>query len=172
MVESDAVRDESERLFERLNGDLGRKDLKEGFGAFSDASKRAVVERVATRYDTPPRAALLGRLLMIRNAEIDPTLMCVYLENLGSPDAESRKFCLLGLQELGYPQLADLALLSLRDPSDQVAAMAIDALVPHAKKDPILRAYLESYHAARAGQETYHMSVSLLEAHGFRSDRE
>jgi hypothetical protein len=59
----------------------------------------------------------------------------------------------------------------MRDDSDQVLAAAIDILLPGAKEDPNLWGFLQGFYVTHKGKDAFHMSVSLLEAHGIAPPR-
>lgn len=171
MAISKAAQEEADRLHEALSDEVPKKVLLSGFKEYSEASKNEVVARVLRSISPAPEAGLLARLPFIRTAANEASLRTIFLTNLRSPHAEARKASLTNLKELRHPGLADLALLSLRDESDSVLALALSFLLPGAKEDPSVKAFLEALHAARKGREEYHMSVSLLEAHGIGAPR-
>ena len=160
---------EANRLYTLLGGEnASLVDMDAGFPSYSDASKNAVVERAARTFVPPPPALLLARLLMIRTPANEGVMREAFVANLRAPDAQARKASLYGLKELGTPALEEYALLSLRDEDDAVTATAIEILVPHAKRDPRLTSVLEEFHAAHQGDDRFHMSLGLLDAHGIR----
>lgn len=168
--DSRAIEEEAERLLEALSAEkVHPLVLEAGFKEYSNASKNEVVARVARAFVPPPKGALLARLLFIRTPENETSMRTAFLANLRSPYAEARKFSLLGLKQVGHEALMDLALLSLRDDADQVLATALDLLLPAAKTNRSLWTLLQGFYATHKGQEAFHMSIGLLEAHGIAS---
>jgi hypothetical protein len=162
-----AIDSEADRLFKVLNAEeIPKKVLLAGFVEYSDSSKNELVARLLRTIAPPAKGALLGRLLYIRTPENEKLMRTLFLTNLRSPDADARKMSLFGLKELGHTGLADLALLSMRDDSDRVLAMALEILLPGAKADRSQWAFLQAFYSAHKDMDAYHMSLSLLEAHG------
>jgi hypothetical protein len=137
-----------------------------GLEQFSAESKNELIRRLARTFDPPPRGRLLGRLAMIMNEENKAELERLYIANLRSPYPQARKASLYGLANLNYAGLIDLAILSLRDDSDQVLAAACDLLLPKARQDPQLWKILQEVYALHKGKPGFHATVSLLQAHG------
>jgi hypothetical protein len=164
------IAEDAERLYKILNEeDIGKKILLSGFVEYSDATKHAVVQRLLRTYDPAPSGKLLARLLYIRTSENEAGMRTLFLANLRSPQPDARRITLFGLKELKHPALLDLALLSMRDDADQVLAVALEILLPETKSNADLRAYLQGFYAAHQGKGEFHMSCSLLEAHGIVS---
>jgi hypothetical protein len=162
-----SVEEEADRLFEILNADdLPLVIATSGLNAFSDASKNAVVARAARSFVPAPAGHLLGRLHMIRTDENKADMQTAFLANLRSPYPDARRASLRGLGELDYPGFTDLAILSLRDDTDEVLVTACDLLLPQAKDDPHLWKILQDVYAMHKGDPRFHMTMSLLEAHG------
>ena len=160
-------KEEIDRLFELLTvEDLPPAAALSGFGALSAESKNEVVSRVARTLDPPPSGKVLARLLMIQTDENRADMQTAFLANLRSPYPEARHASLYGLAQLNYPGFTDLAILSLRDDSDQVLATACDLLLSKAKQEPRLWKILQDVYAVHKGDPQFHMTVSLLEAHG------
>ncbi len=172
MADANLIQDEANRLQEVLTAEkVHPLVLEEGFTEFSNASKNALVARVARTFAPHPSGKLLARLLFIRTADNEAAMRTAFVANLRSPDAEARKASLYGLAELGHEALQDLALLSMRDEADQVLTAALNILLPIAKETPNLWAYLQNLYTTLQGKETLHMSLSLLEAHGIAPPR-
>jgi hypothetical protein len=161
------MKEEADRLFKLLNAEeLPRAIAISGLNSFSAESKNEVVAHIVGAFAPAPGGHLLGRLLMIQTDENKADMETAFLANLRSADPQARKASLYGLAQLHYAGFTDLALLSLRDDSDQVLAMACDLLLPKAKQDPRLWKILQDVHAMHKGDPQFHMTVSLLEAHG------
>lgn len=139
--------------------------LEGGFKDFSAAAKDEVAARVAATF-APAAGRLLARLSFIRTAENGPALRFAYVASLRSPDPAARKFALYGLKALGDPALADLALVALRDDQDPVLAAAVEILAAPAAGDRRLWSFLQGFYLAHKGRDEFHMSTSLIEAHG------
>ncbi|WP_322748768.1 MULTISPECIES: hypothetical protein [unclassified Frankia] len=133
---------------------------------FSDQAKDELVARVARQFSPPPSGRLVARLQMFATEAARPALIGVYLANLRSTDPQARWASLEGLALQGYPHVADLALAALRDDTDQVVAAATQILLPAAEHDERLRALLAGVHAAHRGDPAFHLTTSLLAAHG------
>jgi len=165
------ITEDAERLYQTLNEeDLGKRVLLAGFVEYSDTTKLAVVARLLRTYAPAPSGRLLARLLYIRTTENEPAMRTVFLANLRSPNPDARRISLFGLKELRHPALLDLALVSMRDDSDQVVAIALEILLPETKANADLRSYLQDFYAAHQGKSEFYMSCSLLEAHGIVSE--
>jgi hypothetical protein len=108
-------------------------------------------------------AQVLARLPLIRTPRNEPDIAAVLRAGLRSPDADSRKFALYGLQDIGAPDVRVAALTALDDYDDRVVATAATILLPDAADAEIERALRRAY-AAHAGDDTFHVSTSLLEA--------
>ena len=110
MADSEAIQQEADRLYAILNDeDVPKKVMLSGFVQYSAASKNQVVARIARTFEPPPQGALLARLLFIRTGDNQRSMRNAFIANLRSPHADARKFSLLGLKELGYEALPDLA---------------------------------------------------------------
>jgi hypothetical protein len=136
------------------------------FDRFGDEAKDTVVAEVARQFDPPPSGHLLARLQQIATDANRPAITQIYLANLRSPDAQARRASLQGLAALGYPQMADLALAALRDDSDAVVGAAVQILLPSAQRDERVRGLLGGVAAAHRDDPDFHVTTSLLSAHG------
>jgi hypothetical protein len=164
------VDEEADRLYELLaESDPSLVEMEAGFPDYSVESKLAVVERVARTFAPPPGGSLVARLLMIRTPQNEAALRRVLVANLRSADPQARRVSLHGLRETGHPDVAELAISALRDEEDAVVATAIEILAPLARDDVRLRSFLEDFAFSRRGDERFHMSLGLLEAHGVRA---
>lgn len=166
MAEASDVAAEAARLEEFL----GREEIhpliiERTLQEFSDASKNELVARLARTFNPPPLGRLLSRLLYIRTPENEPNMMTLFLTNLRSPNQDARAASLLGLNALNHPNIFEFALSALRDDHDLVLFAACNVLLPKAKDDPNLSKILQDVYAAHAGDPSFHMSMSLLEAH-------
>jgi len=161
------IQEEADRLYTVLNAhDLSKTIIGSGFKDYSDASKTEILRRLVARYEPSPSGELLARLLFIRTTENEAAMRSVFIANLRASDHNARKFSLYGLKELGHEALVDLALLSMRDSADTVVAAAILILLPKAKEDVSLMAYLQDFFAAKKDDKAFYMSMSLLMANG------
>ncbi|GEM_PF-5916675 len=133
---------------------------------FSDAAKNEVAARVAAMFDPPPSGGLIQRLQFIATDQNKPALGFIYIANLRSPYPQAREASLRGLEKLGHPELVRFALLSLHDNADGVVAVASQILVEKAKGDPMIWKFLQNAYLSRKGRDEFHLSNSLLEAHG------
>jgi len=133
---------------------------------FSEASKNELVARLARTFTPPPGGRLLMRLLYIRTPENEANLTTLYITNLHSPNEGARAASLHGLRELNHPNVFEFALAALRDDDDRVLFEACTILLPQAKEDPNMIRILQDVHAQHAGDTNFHMTTSLLEAHG------
>lgn len=158
--------EEVDQLWEYLNLEELPPGTASGLDQFSEASKNALIARAARTLDPPLRGRVLARLALIATDQNKEDLESLFLTNLRSPHPQARKISLHGLSDLGYPRLTDLAILSLRDDSDQVLATACDLLLPKAQQDPRVLQFLKDVYAAHKGDPEFHMTTSLLEAHG------
>jgi len=154
------------QLWELLNLEELPPGSASGLDQFSPETKNALITRLARTLEPPLRGRVLARLALIATDQNKGDLESLFITNLRSPHPQARKISLLGLSDLGYPQLNDLAILSLRDDSDQVLATACDLLLPKAKQDPRLLQFLKDVYAGHIGDPQFHMTTSLLEAHG------
>jgi hypothetical protein len=162
------VDDEVARIQEALDvEDLVPAVALTAFDGFSDEARDAVVTRIATRFDPPPSGRVLARLPLVVTDAGRSALVSTYLVNLRSPDPQARRASLEGLSGLGYPGITDVALAALRDESDGVVAAAAQMLVPVAAADRVVAALLAGVRASHAGDAAFHLTVSVLEGHGF-----
>ncbi len=162
-----SVKEEADRLFELLNAEeLPPSVAISGLDQFSVESKNALVARVTRTFDPASRSQLLARLLLLLTDENRADIETAFISNLRSPFPGARRASLYGLAELNHPSITDLAIVSLRDDSDQVLVTACDLLVPKAKQDPRLWKILQDVYAMHKGDLQFHMTVSFLEAHG------
>jgi hypothetical protein len=136
------------------------------FDRFSAQAKDALVADVARQFDPPPAAQLLARLQWIATDANRPAITQIYLANLRSPDAQARRASLQGLETLGYPQLTDVALAALRDGADAVVGAAAQMLLPLAQREGRVRGLLGGVAAAHRDDPDFHVTTSLLSAHG------
>jgi hypothetical protein len=167
MQESSAAVSDADRLLALLNEDkIHPAELDSAMKSFTDAVKNEVVARVTATFDPPPPARVLSRLLFIRTSSNQAELGAAYVANLRSPFPDARKASLQALQQLEHPALVSLALLSLRDDSDAILAVACQILVERSSKDPAVWRLMQSAYRSRAGKREYYLSNSILEAHG------
>jgi hypothetical protein len=155
----------------RLRDILGHPELPPGVATdvlpeFSDEVRDALVGQVAREFEPPPPGQLLARLVFVVTDENRDAIVGTYLANLRSPLADGRRASLLGLAHLGYRQITDLAMVSLRDDADPVVAAAVDLLLPLAADDDRVRAVLGQILAAHADDAEFHMTAALLRAAG------
>ena len=136
------------------------------FDRFGDEAKDALIAEVAQQFDPAPSGRLLARLLAIATDANRPTIVRIYLANLRSPDAEARRASLHGLVALDYPHTTDVALAALRDGSDAVVGAAVQILVPLADQDERVRGLLRGVLATHRDDPDFHVTISLLAAHG------
>jgi len=132
---------------------------------YSVESRNEVAMRVARLPKHEANGWLLARLPMIVTPENQATLMATFEANLDSPKPQSRKASLYGLEKLEHPQLTQLALPLLGDEDDTVLYAACHVLLPPARSDWELWQKLQAVYRAHKGDEQFHMSMSLLEAH-------
>jgi hypothetical protein len=137
-----------------------------GVDRFSEAARDEVVARTARQFSPPPSGRLLAQLAQIATDASRPALIGIYLANLRSPDAQARLSSLDGLVMMDYPRVADLALAALRDDADQVVAVAVEILLPAAEHEERLRDLLAGVYAGHRGDPAFHMTTTLLAAHG------
>ena len=140
-----------------------------GLAEIGDDAKNALAAQLARRLDPPPSGRLLARLPLILTDANRDDIVSTLMTNLRSPDANARRASLVGLNELGYEQATDLALASLRDGADPVVATAAQILVQHAD-DPRVRGVLGDLVAAHRDDPDFHLTRSLLEAHGIEEE--
>ena len=161
------LEDDVQQLTELLDADdLVPYQATTGLAETSDDAKNALAAQLARRLDPPPSARLLARLPLIVTDENRDDLVSTLLTNLRSPDANARRASLGGLDALGYERATDLALASLRDDADPVVATAAQILVQHAD-DPRVQGVLRDLVVAHRDDPDFHLTRSLLEAHGF-----
>jgi hypothetical protein len=164
-----SVEDEVSELLEMLaSGHMTKATARELPERFSSQARSAAVARVAAQFAPPPPGAVLAGLELIAGETDRPVLVQTYLTNLRSPDPQARQVSLEGLARLDYPHVADLARGALRDGDDLVVASAVRALLPVASRDPALRSVLAGVAAQHADDEAFHLTNSLLSAHGIR----
>lgn len=148
---------------------LEQEDLVPGaallaYERFSDEVKDALIADVARQFTPAPSGKLLARLVPVVTNTSRPVLTGVYLTNLRSPDPQARVASLQGLVALGYPQVTDLALASLRDDTDAVVSAAAAALLPLAAGDQQVRDLLGAVLATHRDDPEFHVTVNLLTA--------
>ncbi len=161
------MNEEAGRLFELLNvEDLPPGSVLPELDQFSVESKNELVAHVARTFDPAPRGRLLARLLLILTDENKADMEMAFIANLRSPRPQARKASLYGLAQLKYPGITELAILSLRDESDQVVVTACDLLLHKAKQDPRLWKILQDLYSIHKGNPQFYLTVSLLEANG------
>ena len=164
-----SIEDEMRDMRQILNQeDLVPAVALSAFDRFSDEARDALVADVARQFDPPPSAQLLARLQMVVTDAARPVLTGVYLANLRSPDAQARQASLQGLVALGYPQATDLALAALRDDADAVVGAAVQILLPLAQQDERVRDLLGGVLATHRDDPDFHVTASLLTAHGIQ----
>jgi len=167
MADSNAAVNNADQLYAILNGENAHPVvLDSAINSFGEIAKNQVVARVAATFEPPPRGALLDRLLFIRTSGNQAEMAGAFIVNLRSPLPEARKASLQGLEKLGHAAIVQFALLSVRDESDAVVAVACQILVARAKQDPVVWKLLRSAYTARAGRQEFYLSNSILEAHG------
>ena len=155
----------------RLQALLSREELPPdpkayGLDQFSAESKNELIKRLVRTLDPAPRGRLLARLGLIATDQNKADMEQLFIANLRSPRPQARQISLLGLAEMNYPNITDLAVLSLRDDSDQVLVTACDLLLSKAKQDPRLWQFLKDVYTAHKDDPQFHMTKSFLEAHG------
>jgi len=161
------LEEDIQHLSELLDADdLVPYQATTGLAEIGDDAKNALAEQLARRLDPAPSGRLLARLPLIVTDENRDDLVSTLLMNLRSPDANARRASLVGLDALGYERTTDLALASLRDGADHVVATAAQILVQHAD-DPRVQGVLGDLIAAHRDDPDFHLTRSLLEAHGF-----
>ena len=166
-MQNSGTKTESELLYEFLSVDkLHPLELEDKSKTASLESKNELVRRLAHMFEPAPPGRVLARLLYLLTPQNRADMATVFLLNLRAKEAESRVSSLYGLQKLGYPNLDGLALAALRDDADIVLAAACQILLPKSKHDATLWKLLQAVYAAHKGDSAFHMSVSLLEAHG------
>jgi hypothetical protein len=157
---------ELDRLENILNADAVSPAILEGLKDLSAESKNQIVARVAHTLEPPPSARLLMRLLLLVTEENRGDMTKAFIVNLHSPYPEARGASLIALEKLGNPNIVDFAVASLRDNDDQVIAAACSILLSKGNQEPRVRSLLQQLYAAHKGKAQFHMSLSLLEAHG------
>ncbi len=161
--------EEVDQLWEFINLEELPPGSASGLDQFSDESKNALISRVARTLDPPLRGRVLARLALIATDQNKEDLESLFITNLRSPHPQARKISLHGLSDIGYRRLTDMAILSLRDDSDQVLVTACDLLLPKANEDSRVLQFLKDVYTAHKGDPDFHMTTSLLEAHGISS---
>jgi len=160
------VEAEANRLYGILDSrEVMPGEMEPGFPDYSIESKNAVVERVAKLPKHEAKGWLLARLPIIRTNQNEATMGSVFETNLDSPDPAARRASLYGLEKLEHPQLTQLALPLLRDEDDTVLYAACHVLLPPARSNWELWQKLQEVYRAHKGDEKFHMSMGLLEAH-------
>ena len=170
MANSSPAASEADRLFEILSSKEVRPSvLDSAISTTTEAAKNEVVARVAVGFQPPPPGALLTRLLLIATASNKAQMAVAFIGNLRSPFPEARQASLQGLEKLASPALVQFALLSLRDDSDPVVAVACQILVARTGEDPTVWKFLQSAYLSRKGRKEFYLSNSVLEARGIMS---
>ena len=163
---------EADKLFDILNADkVHPVELDAASKNFSDAAKNQVVARAAGAFEPPPRGPLLQRLLFIITERNKADITTVFIANLRSPLPDARQASLQALEKLEHPALVQFALVSMRDTSDTVVAVACQILIARAKEDPLIRNFVERAYLARRGKKEFYLSNSILEAHGITGSK-
>jgi hypothetical protein len=163
--------DETERLIAVLEDDHVRPNVLESeLPAFSEEAKNAAAEYLARRPEPPP-PQVLARLVMIRTPQNGDAIAAAMRNGLHAPDPSTRKFAIYGLHALDVPEAPGAALVALADEADEVVTAAASVLLPRAERDPQVADALRSAYEARAGQERFHTSVSMLRAHLVEPER-
>ena len=167
MQNSATIKSESERLYEFLSEDkLHPLELEEKSKTASPESKNELMRRLAHMFEPAPPGRVLARLAYMLTPQNRADMTTAFLFNLRAKEPEARVSSLYGLAKLEYPNLDGLALVALRDDADVVLAAACQILLPKTKHDATLLKILQAVYAAHKGDSAFHMSVSLLEAHG------
>jgi len=160
------IEQDTTRLLKILNANKVSPDvLEQKVPAFSDESKDEAVKRVSKQPKHEPSGRLLARLPLVRTPSNEATMSAVFEANLDSPDPASRRSSLYGLEKLEHPRLTQLAVPLLDDEDDTVLYAACHVLLPPARADWELWQKLQAVYRAHKGDEKFHMSMSLLEAH-------
>ena len=155
----------------RLRELLGAQDLPPAvalneLGNIPAEARDALVREVARTFHPPPPARLLARLPLIRTEANVPDMVAAFLANLGSPDPEGRKASLYGLDALGYPAIADVAVQALRDPADAVVAAACDLLARRGSDPERVRPLLEGVYRVYRDDPRFSLTRAVLEGSG------
>jgi hypothetical protein len=167
MADSNAAVNDADKLYAILNGEnVHPVVLDSAINSFSEMAKNQVVARVASTFAPPPGGALLDRLLFISTPGNQAEMAGAFIVNLRSPLPEARRASLQGLEKLEHPALVQFALLSVRDESDMVVALACQILTARTKQDPVVWKLLRSAYTARVGRQEFYLSNTILEAHG------
>jgi len=160
-IEQDAT-----QLLKILNANKVSPDvLEQKVPAFSTESKDEAVRRVSKQPRHEPSGRLLARLWLVCTPSNQATMSAVFEANLDSPDPAARRSSLYGLEKLEHPRLTQLALPLLGDADDTVLYAACHVLLPPARGDLDLWQKLQAVYRAHKGDEKFHMSMALLEAH-------
>lgn len=158
--------EELDRVEKILDTDALSPAVLEGLGDLSPETKNQVVARIAHLGRVALSGRVLSRLPFLLTNENKADMTASFVANLSSIYPEARAASLYGLQRLAHPNLIDYALACLRDADDQVLAAACTILLPAAKQDPRIWSMLQEIYAAHKNKPEFHMSVSLMQAHG------
>ncbi|MCW2702687.1 MAG: hypothetical protein JWQ37_682 [Blastococcus sp.] len=135
---------------------------------FGGDVRDALITEVARQFAPPPPGRLLARLLPLVSDASLPVLTRAYLSNLRSPDPQARLASLQGLIGLDYPHAADVSLAALRDDEDTVVGAAVQNLLPLGQQDELVRDLLGGLEASHRDDPGFHLTKSLLSAHGIQ----
>jgi hypothetical protein len=160
------LEDEVTRIGELLETeDLVPYTATTAFAELSDEAKDEYVARLARRLEPPPAGRVLARLPFVVTGANRDDMTAIFLANLRSPDPTARRASLAGLDAVEYPNVTDFALASLRDDDDQVVAAAAQVLIERVDQ-PRVRGMLADLPPAHRDDPEFHVTRSLLEAHG------
>jgi hypothetical protein len=158
--------DETDRLFQALSDDNTESNLGSLLGQYSGEIKDEVVARAACTLEPPLKGRLLERLPNLLNERNRKDMVNAFIVNLGSPDAEVRRYSLRGLTILQDAGLADFALLSLRDDDGELVYEACKILLPNAPQDSRIRETLQDLYRARKNRDDFRSTLDLLRSQG------
>ncbi|MCP4250646.1 MAG: hypothetical protein GY778_26695 [bacterium] len=160
------IEQDTTRLLKILNGrKVSPNVLETDVPAFTAESKNEAVQRVAKEPAHKQSGQLLARLPLIETPQNKAGMTAIFEENLDAPEPAARRSSLYGLEKLEHPRLKELAIPLLEDDDDTVLYAACHVILPHAPGDRELWEKLQRAYRARKGDERFHMSTSLLEAH-------
>ncbi len=140
--------------------------LESMFETYGIATINKLVLQLASTFMPSPSGKVLGRLVYLLTDENRENMAMLFITNLQSPDQEARAAALYGLEKLAHPNRVNFALAALRDESDEVLTAACQILLTSAQGDANLKKLLKKVYASRKDDQTYYMSMRLLEAHG------
>jgi hypothetical protein len=166
MAVTDPVTREADRLLATLSGmEVSKLALSRGFPEYSEASKNALVARLAQSSTWPPRR-LLARLPYIVTPENRGDMIVIYNRNLSSPDPGGRAESVFGLERLGDPSAVTAARQALNDDADEVVVAAVSVLLPQAKQDENVWHLLQDTYRRRRNDVRLYNSMGLLKDSG------